>query len=247
MAANDIRDLYPIIPYKTDDIIEHIESNAKFYGGNSLRIMHQCYLTNKIYPNNDELISVRLHGTRRRYPYNSITIHPLSLWMFRCMELYHTILNNCIPYNSETVKLDIPDKIKVMRSSGKLCDGTFTSDFGLRLGHSGDKNELCFNVHFNPYGEDIEDPIKERDYLEVFKDINYEKIKEYNNNFKEISITFNNFSEKELEDALKEDPSKVKKEVMEHFNRLLKEWIKSKLSPIIKANENIIKIKWVIN
>ena len=55
------------------------------------------------------------------------------------------------------------------------------------------------------------------------------------------------FSEKELEDALKEDSSGVKKEVMEHFNGLLKEWIDTKVKSVMEANSNDIDINIVLN
>ena len=247
MSVVDLRRLYPVIPHVTNDIIEHIKTHVTFYAGSSLRMCDQCYLTNKMYPNGDELISVRLHGTRHRFPYNAITIHPSASWMFRCMELYHTIENNCIPYNNKTVQLDIPKKIKIMRSSGKLCDATFNSDFGMRLGRGDNKNEISFNVHFYQDGRDIEDPVKEHNYLELYKDMNLDKIQMYNDEFKEVTIRFNNFSEQELEDALKEDSSGVKKEVMEYFNGLLKEWIDTKVKSVIEANSNNIDINIVLN
>lgn len=224
----NFNDIYPIVPYRSNDIIEHIETNSKFYGGSSLRIENQCYMTNKVHKNSDDLISKRLNGTRRPYPYNSINIHKSTEWMFKCMKLNHVIINNILPYNCSTVAVNLPTKINIERSNGLIYEGCFNSDYGIRIGHNNNENELMFTVHFDNNKRKIVEPETVRDYLELHKDISFEKIKEQNNSLTEISVVVDNFSDKELENAKNEDETGVKCEVMEYFNKKMQKWIDTK-------------------
>lgn len=227
------------------EIIENIESCAK-YGQIrcSINIYH-CYLSNKDYDSDEHMFEKALIGAFKYYPYNTYYYHTENEWIFPCLESLHLTEKQIIPHSYRNRYHSLPNIVKIKRSNGEVHDSmAVNNQWGIRLRKSESQMDIYEHFYVRVHWDEDNKHLNEELVRDLalnescsYKDVTLESLVQYNPEIRKSGIQFNFYAV-----PISDNDSDIQREVITHCNQRLSEMIEGPIKEAVERYKNIVDI-----